>query len=119
MVFKPDYEGIGRMLNNEDLLGPALLLLAEKVKEEAEATAPYEPKSKTHFRDAFHAEIGKDTGTRGDRVAGIVYNDDDAALSIETGTPRQAAAGGIGPSTGKYRPAHNTLSNALDVLREG
>lgn len=102
-VFKPDYQGIGKMLANEELLGPALLALAERVKAEAEATAPYEPKSKTHFRDAFHAEIGKDAGARGDRVAGIVYNDDDAALSIETGTA--------------HTPAHNTLTNALDALR--
>jgi len=118
-VFKPDYRGIGKMLANEELLGPALLALAERVKAEAEATAPYEPKSTTHFRDAFHASIGKDETDKGDRVAGIVTNDDPEALNIETGTPRQAPEVGLGPNTGKYRPAHNTLSNALDVLRGG
>lgn len=103
MGFKPDYAGIGRMLNNRELLGPALLGMAEKVKAEAEATAPYDPKNTTHFRDAFDTSIGTDSGTKGDRVAGIVRNHDDAALSIETGT--------------SDTPAHNTLTNALDVLR--
>lgn len=104
-VFKPDYQGIGKMLANEELLGPALLALAERVKAEAEATAPYDPKSTTHFRDAFDASIGNDEGSRGRRVAGVVTNTDDAALSIETGTADT--------------PAHNTLTNALDSLRGG
>jgi len=104
-VFKPDYQGIGKMLANEELLGPTLQALAELVKAQAEATAPYEPKSTTHFRDAFHASIEMDEGNKGRRVAGVVTNTDDAALSIETGTVDT--------------PAHNTLTNALDSLRGG
>lgn len=82
---------------------------ADAVKAEAEATAPYDPKSKdgTHFKDSFHAEVIEDdviSGIGGTHRAlvGHVYSDDPAALHIETGTSKT--------------PAHNTLSNALVVL---
>ena len=97
------YEAFGRIVLCEMML-PEVLKRAERVKARAEATAPYDAKSKdgTHYRDSFKAEafIGP-TGRGGIRAIGRVSNSDDAALFVEYGT--------------KNNPRHRTLGNALDA----
>lgn len=98
--FELDYRGVGELLRSQ-MVEDALLVRGERVKAQAEATAPYRPGSETHFRDSFHVESTREGGAHHDRVAVSVYNDDDAALSIETGT--------------SDTPAHHTLTKALDA----
>ncbi|MGZ4588677.1 MAG: hypothetical protein ACXVX9_12850 [Mycobacteriaceae bacterium] len=97
--FDADYEGIGELLRSE-MIGNALYTRGEAVRGTAEATAPFDAKSKTHFRDAFHTAEPK-VRDGGDRMVVTVYNDDDAAVDIELGT--------------SYSPAHRTLTKALDA----
>lgn len=108
MVYKADRHGIARMLASREILEAPMQAFADKVKAEAVATAPYDPKTTEHWRDSFHAEVIEDdvqgAGTTHTGVVGHVYSDDEAGLSIETGTSRT--------------PAHNTLTNALGVLDE-
>ncbi len=97
--FDADYAGIGELLRSE-MIGAALYTRGQAVRGVAEATAPYDSSNETHFRDSFHvAEPEVPEGF--DRVVVTVYNDDDAAISIETGTSRT--------------PAHRTLAKALDA----
>jgi hypothetical protein len=97
--FSASYDGIGELLRS-DMIGNALYTRGEAVRGTAEATAPYDAKSRTHFRDAFHTAEPK-VRDEGDRMVVTVYNDDDAAVDIELGT--------------SYTPAHYTLSKALDA----
>ncbi len=93
------YQGVGELLRSE-MLGAALYTRAQAVRATAEATAPYDKRNETHFRDSFHvAEPEVPEGN--DRVVVTVYNDDDAAVQIELGTSNA--------------PAHYTLTKALDA----
>ncbi|MGZ6852468.1 MAG: hypothetical protein ACXVGC_00135 [Mycobacteriaceae bacterium] len=107
--FDADYQGIGELLKSQ-MIFDALYTRGEAVRAMAEATAPYDQHDKTHFRDSFHVAkpgVDEDTGRERivpdghDRVVVTVYNDDDAAIPIETGT--------------SHTPAHRTLSKALDA----
>lgn len=102
-TFEPNYEGIGRMLKSDGMQA-AMMRLAGKVEERAVATAPYDPTSAEHFKDHFHV-IAR---PRHDRAAAVVYNDDEAALSIEFGTGEAHSR----------TPAHHTLHRAIDALGE-
>jgi hypothetical protein len=95
--FDASYDGIGEMLRS-DFIGAALFTRGEAVRGTAEATAPYDPRNETHFRDAFHVA---EPEVQFDRVVVSVYNDDDAAGPIELGT--------------RDTPAHRTLTKALDA----
>jgi hypothetical protein len=95
--FSASHDGIGELLRSE-MIGNALYTRGEAVRGTAEATAPFDSREKTHFRDSFHVAEPK---VRGDRIVVTVYNDDDAAVPIETGTSTHAA--------------HHTLSKALDA----
>lgn len=93
------YTGVGELLRSE-MLGAALFTRAQAVRGVAEATAPYDAKNKTHFRDSFHV-TEPEMPEGHDRVVVTVYNDDDAAVHIELGT--------------SDTPAHHTLTKALDA----
>ena len=109
-VFRSNYPGIGKMLRSETILGPGLLEIAEKVKAEAEATAP---RDEGEFAESFRARLVTDRGDRsGARVAAQVFSTDPDGLHIETGAPRKSEGGTSSP---KYRRPANTLSKALDV----
>ena len=97
--FSADYDGIGEMLRS-DMIGDALFTRGEAVRGTAEATAPYDSKAATHFRDSFHT-AAPEVREGGDRMVVTVYNDDDAAVSIECGT--------------STHEGHYTLSKALDA----
>jgi hypothetical protein len=101
-TFNASYDGIGELLRS-GMIGDALYTKAQAVRGTAEATAPYDPKSATHFRDAFHV-TEPEVRPEGDRVAVTVYNDDTAAVQIELGT--------------SYTEAHHTLARALDAVRD-
>lgn len=98
--YNASFSGIGELLRAE-FIGAALYTKAQAVRGMAEATAPYEPSSTTHFRDAFHVKP-PEVADGGDRVSVTVYNDDDAAVQIELGT--------------SSTPAHRTLTRALDAV---
>ena len=78
-----------------------MLRRAEKVKDRATLTAPFDPKDRDgqHYKDAFSAEVVEEE----DRVVGRVSNDDKAALFVEYGTANN--------------PRHRTLGNALDAAK--
>jgi hypothetical protein len=98
--FSADYDGIGEMLK-ADFMEAAMLERAEKVRSVAEATAPFDAKEATHFRDSFHTSSTVEGGVHHDRATATVYNDDTAAVQIELGTSKT--------------PAHRTLTKALDA----
>lgn len=85
--FDASFDGIGEMLRS-DFMEEAMRVRAEAVKEAAVAAAPFDPDSKdgTHYRDAFEVTTRRDGGYGNDRAAGIVSNDDGAALWIELGS---------------------------------
>lgn len=95
--FDASYDGIGELLRS-DFIGAALFTRGAAVRGTAEATAPYDASSETHFRDAFHVA---EPEVQFDRMVVTVYNDDDAAVQIELGT--------------SDTPAHMTLTKALDA----
>jgi hypothetical protein len=97
--FQADYDGIGEMLRSQ-MIGDALFTRGEAVRGTAEATAPFDPRNATHFRDSFHTKA-PEVRDGGDRMVVTVYNDDDAAVSIECGT--------------STHDAHYTLTKALDA----
>jgi hypothetical protein len=102
-TFTPDYNGIGQMLRS-DFIEAEMFRRAKKVLEAAEAAAPYDPKSITHYRDAFRLQVNSRGGVHHDRAVASVVNDDPAAFFIEYGTSKT--------------PQHRTLRNALDAARD-
>jgi hypothetical protein len=94
------YQGIGDMLKSAEIQAE-VERRAGRVRDMAEATAPYDPASATHFKDAFSVE----PRPRHDRACAAVVNDDDAAWQIELGT--------------SDTPAHRTLTRALDAAGNG
>lgn len=95
--FSANYDGIGELLRSQ-MIGDALYTRGQAVRGVAEASAPFDATEQTHFRDSFHVA---EPEVRVDRMVVTVYNDDDAAIPIETGTSTHAA--------------HHTLSKALDA----
>ena len=76
------YEGIGEMLRS-DFMEAEMLHRATEIMHIAQELAHVRT---GHFRDSFHTTSTRRGGRNNDRAAGIVYNDDEAALSIEFGT---------------------------------
>lgn len=103
-AFKADYAGIGHMLVSEAMQAE-MKRRAEKVKEYAEATAPYDPNDRDgdHYKDHFTVESGVQH-RKTSRAYGAVVNDHPAAFQIEVGT--------------KDTPAHRTLTRALDAAKD-
>lgn len=102
--YRADYAGIGQMLRSE-FMEAAMVALAERAKQVAEATAPYDPAGTTHFRDSFEVTSRRDGGHEHDRASASLVNTDDAALWIELGT--------------SDTPAHHTMAKALDAVAGG
>jgi hypothetical protein len=102
--FNAHYGGIGEMLRS-DFIAAEMLRRAEKVKAQAEATAPYDPDDpdQTHYRDAFRTEVDRRGGAHHDRAVARVVNDDKAAFFVEYGT--------------RNNDRHRTLGKALDAAR--
>lgn len=101
--FEPNYDGIHAMLNDPFMVAE-MRARAERGKAFAEATAPFDPKSKdgSHYKDSFVVSAGANGGPKGNRAFGRLSNTDDAAFYIEVGT--------------SDTPAHHTLGKALDVM---
>ncbi len=79
MGYTPSYSGIGDMLRAD------MVARMERVKAEAEATAPYDPAATdgTHYRDEFHVEATDHGGAKHDRAEATCFNDDNAAVFVE------------------------------------
>lgn len=102
-TFKPSYTGIGEMIRSPEVRAE-MVRRAEKVKAQAEATAPYDAKSTTHYKDAFHVTSTSRGGKDKDRAAATVVNDDAAAFFIEWGNANITK--------------HRTLGRALDAAKD-
>jgi hypothetical protein len=101
--YTQDYRGMGQLLRC-DFISAEMYRRAEKVMAAAQAAAPYDPTSTTHYRDAFHIQLNDRGGNHHDRAVASVVNDDAAAFFIEFGTSKT--------------PQHRTLRNALDAARD-
>jgi hypothetical protein len=99
--FKLDRLGLGEYLRSSEMEAE-MRIRAERVKAEAERTAPYDPNSTdgTHYRDSFHVESTTHGGYHHDRAAAYVINDDNAAVFVEF-------------LDQKNGPPHRTLGRAL------
>ncbi len=99
--FRPSYIGIGEMLR-ADFMVADMVARMERVKAEAEATAPYDPGATdgSHYRDSFHIEHTDHGGAKHDRAEAKVINDDNAAVFVEFLARTNA-------------PPHRTLGRAL------
>lgn len=101
--FRADYTGIGRMLVSEAMQAE-MHRRASRVKEAAEADAPYDAADKDgdHYRDHFTVSSGvQERKTR--RAVGTVTNDSEIAFLVEFGS--------------KHNDAHHTLTRALDAAK--
>lgn len=101
--FKPDYAGIGEMLN-ADFMVEAMHERAERGKEYAEAVAPvYEQGPHPgRYKAAFEVSSGKRGGASHDRAYGRLENTSPEAVFVEFGTANNEA--------------HHVLTRALDVM---
>jgi hypothetical protein len=100
--FTMDYRGVGELLRSPEIEA-ATVPFAARIKAAAEASAPFDATSRTHYRDSFHIETNRRGGVHHDRAVASVVNTDAAAFFIEYGTSR----------TPKFR----TLGNALLAAR--
>ena len=96
-----DYMAFRAHVLRAPFMAEEMLRRAEKVKDFAEAHAPFDPDDPDgqHYRDAFSASVTEDD----ERVRGRVTNDDKAAVFVEFGT--------------KNNPRHRTLGNALEAAK--
>lgn len=99
--FVPSYVGIGEMLR-ADYMVAEMGARMERVKVEAEATAPYDPNSTDgdHYKDDFHVEVTDHGGVHHDRAEASCINTNNAAVFVEFGN-------GVGG------PPQRTLGRAL------
>lgn len=106
--FTPNRRGIGAMLNSFEMEA-AMVILAERVRDAAVGSAAVGPgKDGGHVKDHYKVDSHRDGGAKGDRAEAWVYNDHPAAIPYEVGYLSKA---------GKPVMGHNTLTDALDVLR--
>lgn len=104
--YRGSYTGIGEMLVSPDMQA-AMLKVARKIKDLAEATAPVgDPATDSHagqYKASFRIESGV-RRRRTSRAYGRVINDSPEAAVVEWGTTEQEA--------------HHTILNALTAARE-
>lgn len=105
--FTPNRRGIGAMLNSSEMEA-AMVAQAEKVRAEAVSNAAVGPGTGGHVKDHYRVDSHRDGGANGDRAEAWVYNDHPAAIPYEVGYLSKADKPVMG---------HNTLTDALDVLR--
>lgn len=100
-TYRPSYKGIGELLTAE-FLQAEMLRRAEKVKAQAQATAPdYTPYGEGYKYD-FEVTGGVKVSKKGTkRAVGTVTNNSEHAIWVEFG--------------GQNTPAHRTLGRALDA----
>lgn len=91
-VFKGDYKGIRELLASGMLAGDML----RRAEQGAAYARTIAPKRSTDYARSIGATLGVDEDGR---VIGVIYSDDAAAFSIETGT--------------RTTPAHRTLRRAM------
>jgi HK97 gp10 family phage protein len=101
------YTGIGEMLRSPEM-EKEMLRRAEKVKAEAERSAPVgDPRRDTHsgrYKASFHIDTTRRGGVRSDRAAAYISNDSPEAVFVEFGTSRQVG--------------RHILRNALNAARD-
>lgn len=104
--YRGSYSGVGEMLVSPGMQA-AMLRVAERIKDRAEATAPVgDPETDPHagrYKAAFRVESGV-RRRRTSRAYGRVINDVPEAAEVEWGTTEQEA--------------HHTILNALTAARE-
>jgi len=103
-TYRPSYRGIGDLLTSE-FLQAEMRRRAEKVKAEAEATAPDAPPYGEGYKYEFEVTSGVKESSRGTRRAyGRVTNHSEHAIWVEFG--------------GHNTPAHRTLGRALSAAKD-
>ncbi len=101
--FKASYAGIGAMLRSKWMMGE-MVRRADMVKTYAEQAAPVgEGSGAGGYKDSFKVVPVERGGSKHNRAAALVVNDDPAAVHVEYGTIAQ--------------PGDHTMLKALDVLR--
>lgn len=102
--YRPSYEGIGELLTSE-FMQAEMLRRAERVKAQAEATAPDAPPYGEGYKYEFKVSGGIKVSKEGTRRAvGTVTNESDHALWVEYG--------------GQNTPAHRILGRALNAAKD-
>jgi hypothetical protein len=99
--FHASFVGIKTLLRSE-MLGAALMEMADKVKKQAEDISPVGDSTDPHagrYRDSFHTRLEHRRG----RVMAVVYNTAPEAIRIEKGNSKIEA--------------HHILMRALSILR--
>ena len=103
-AYNPSYKGIGDLLTAE-FMQAEMLRRAEKVKAEAQATAPDAPPYGEGYKYEFKVEGGIKESKKGTkRAVGRVTNDSEHAIWVEYG--------------GQQTPAHRTLGRALNAAKD-
>lgn len=102
--FRADYGGIGQLLVSPQMQAE-MHRRAERMKEAAEADAPYDERDRDgdHYRDHFTVSSGvQERKTR--RAVGTLTNDSPVAFLVEFGS--------------KNNDPHYTLTRALDAAHD-
>jgi Bacteriophage HK97-gp10, putative tail-component len=117
------YDAIGSEILRAPWMAEHMKQRAERIAEEARSRAPvyegpgHDP-SRGSYRDAFRVESTSHGGRKGDRAAGTVINDDEAAVFIEYGTREHTSTvrgrdGGERTVTVPAMPARHVLGAAM------
>jgi hypothetical protein len=99
-TFNASYRGIGEMLKSPEIEAE-MVRRAEKVKAQAEATAPVDT---GQYKASFSVRSSRSGGAKHDRASAVVENSDDAAFFVEYGA--------------SHTPRYRTLGKALDAARD-
>jgi hypothetical protein len=103
-TYRPSFKGLGELLKSPEMVAE-MVAAAERAKAFAEAIAPRET---GEYASRFSVAATRDGGSKHDRAAAYLINDDPASLSIEYGT---------GEPNGSRTPKHRTLGRAIDAMR--
>jgi hypothetical protein len=98
--FRASYSGIGELLRSPEIEAE-MVRRAEKVKAQAEATAPVDS---GEYKASFEVHSSRRGGSKKDRASAVVENNDDAAFFVEYGA--------------SHTPRYRTLGKALDAAKD-
>jgi hypothetical protein len=99
-TFNASYRGIGEMLKSPEIEAE-MVRRAEKVKAQAEATAPVDT---GQYKASFSVRSSRRGGVKKDRASATVLNDSPESFYVEYGA--------------SHTPRYRTLGKALDAARD-
>jgi hypothetical protein len=99
-TFRASYSGIGEMLRSPEVEAE-MVRRAEKVKAQAEATAPVDS---GEYASNFEVSSSKRGGSKKDRASATISNGVDHAFAVEYGA--------------SHTPRYRTLGRALDAAKD-